>query len=58
MLENLDLVETNGCLSLVKRVRESNFESDWYDILLVYFQSDKRKIQASFMQWKFWMVEA
>ncbi|GFQ05951.1 protein far1-related sequence 7 [Phtheirospermum japonicum] len=40
-LENLDLVETNGGLSLVKRViRESNnIESDWYDLLLEYFQS-------------------
>ncbi|KAL8524809.1 hypothetical protein ACS0TY_014428 [Phlomoides rotata] len=39
MLENLDLVETNGGLSLVKRVRESNIGSDWYSVLLPYFQS-------------------
>lgn len=38
-LENLDLVEANGCLSLVKRGRESNIESDWYNSLLEYFQS-------------------
>lgn len=39
VLENLDLVETNGGLSLVKRVRESNIGSDWYNMLLEYFQS-------------------
>ncbi|KAK4425747.1 protein FAR1-RELATED SEQUENCE 7 [Sesamum alatum] len=39
VLENLDLVETNGGLSLVKRVRESNIGSDWYNVLLDYFQS-------------------
>lgn len=38
-LENLDLVETNGCLSLVKRCRESYIENDWYNVLLEYFQS-------------------
>ncbi|KAM7485175.1 hypothetical protein LguiA_001184 [Lonicera macranthoides] len=37
--ENLDLVEANGCLSLVKRGRESNIESDWYNVLLDYFQT-------------------
>ncbi|KAG6396289.1 hypothetical protein SASPL_142437 [Salvia splendens] len=39
MLENLDLVETNGGLSLVKRVSESNISSAWYTLLLEYFQS-------------------
>ncbi|GFQ01281.1 protein far1-related sequence 12 [Phtheirospermum japonicum] len=39
VLENLDLVETNGGLSLVKRVRESNVSSDWHSLLLDYFQS-------------------
>ncbi|PIN08514.1 hypothetical protein CDL12_18906 [Handroanthus impetiginosus] len=39
VLENLDLVETNGGLSLVKRVRESNISSDWYNLLLDYFQT-------------------
>ncbi|KAH6776949.1 FAR1-related sequence 7 [Perilla frutescens var. hirtella] len=39
MLENLDLVETNGGLSLVKRVSESNISSNWYTLLLEYFQS-------------------
>ncbi|KAL7123903.1 hypothetical protein ABFS83_14G013300 [Erythranthe nasuta] len=39
VLENLDLVETNGGLSLVKRVRESNINGDWYSVLLEYFQS-------------------
>ncbi|KAL7144614.1 hypothetical protein ABFS83_07G024300 [Erythranthe nasuta] len=39
ILENLDLVETNEGLSLVKRVRESNIGSDWYNMLLEYFQS-------------------
>ncbi|KAK4405660.1 protein FAR1-RELATED SEQUENCE 7 [Sesamum angolense] len=39
VLENLDLVETNGGLSLVKRVRESNIGSDWYNVVLDYFQS-------------------
>lgn len=38
-LENLDLVETNGGLSLVKRGRESNIGSDWYNVLFEYFQS-------------------
>ncbi|XP_075478015.1 protein FAR1-RELATED SEQUENCE 7-like isoform X1 [Primulina tabacum] len=39
VLENLDLVESNGGLSLVKRIRESNIGSDWYSMLLEYFQS-------------------
>ncbi|CAA0824990.1 Protein FAR1-RELATED SEQUENCE 7 [Striga hermonthica] len=39
VLENLDLVETNGGLSLVKRVRESIITGDWYSLLLDYFQS-------------------
>ncbi|KAL8486311.1 hypothetical protein ACS0TY_023133 [Phlomoides rotata] len=39
VLENLDLVETNGGLSLVRRVIESNITNDWYDLLLEYFQS-------------------
>ncbi|KAL3634607.1 hypothetical protein CASFOL_021661 [Castilleja foliolosa] len=39
MLENLDLVETNGGLSLVKRVQGSNVSSDWHSLLLDYFQS-------------------
>ncbi|EPS67201.1 hypothetical protein M569_07575, partial [Genlisea aurea] len=39
VLENLDLVETNGGLSLVKRVRESSIGDDWYTMLLDYFQS-------------------
>ncbi|KAL6526530.1 hypothetical protein OROGR_015620 [Orobanche gracilis] len=38
VLENLDLVETNGGLSLVKRV-QSNISGDWYNLLLDYFQS-------------------
>lgn len=43
VLENLDLVETNGGLSLVKRVRESRIDSDWYKVLLEYFQSRQAK---------------
>ncbi|XP_057771849.1 protein FAR1-RELATED SEQUENCE 7-like [Salvia miltiorrhiza] len=39
VLENLDLVETNGGLSLVKRGRESRIDNDWYSVLLEYFQS-------------------
>ncbi|XP_073132774.1 protein FAR1-RELATED SEQUENCE 12-like isoform X2 [Henckelia pumila] len=39
VLENLDLVETNGGLSLVKRVHESKIGTDWYNMLLEYFQS-------------------
>ncbi|KAL3641945.1 hypothetical protein CASFOL_012760 [Castilleja foliolosa] len=39
VLENLDLVETNGGLSLVKRVKESNVSSNWHSLLLDYFQS-------------------
>ncbi|XP_073053705.1 protein FAR1-RELATED SEQUENCE 7-like [Primulina eburnea] len=39
VLENLDLVETNGGLSLVKRVHESKIGCDWYNMLLEYFQS-------------------
>lgn len=38
-LESLDLVEANGGLSLVSRGRESNVGSDWYNMLLDYFQS-------------------
>ncbi|KAL8105212.1 protein FAR1-RELATED SEQUENCE 7-like [Apium graveolens] len=38
-LENLDLVESNGGFSLAKRGRESNIGSDWYGLLLEYFQS-------------------
>uniref|UniRef100_A0A5B7AI90 Protein FAR1-RELATED SEQUENCE n=1 Tax=Davidia involucrata TaxID=16924 RepID=A0A5B7AI90_DAVIN len=38
-LENVDLLETNDGLSLVKRGRESNIGSDWYHVLLEYFQS-------------------
>ncbi|CAL5413275.1 unnamed protein product [Camellia sinensis] len=38
-LENLDLVETNGGINLVKRGRQSNVGSDWYPVLLDYFQS-------------------
>ncbi|KAL8105209.1 protein FAR1-RELATED SEQUENCE 7-like [Apium graveolens] len=38
-LENLDLVETNGAFSLVKKGRGSNVGSDWYDVLLEYFQA-------------------
>lgn len=38
-LENLDLVETDGGLSLIKRGRESNIESEWYNVLFEYFQS-------------------
>jgi hypothetical protein len=37
--ENLDLVEQNGCLSLVKRGRESNIGADWYNMLFDYFQT-------------------
>ncbi|KAL3508002.1 hypothetical protein ACH5RR_033384 [Cinchona calisaya] len=38
-LENLDLVETNGGLSLVRRGRENNIGSHWYNVFLEYFQS-------------------
>ncbi|XP_024996074.1 protein FAR1-RELATED SEQUENCE 7-like [Cynara cardunculus var. scolymus] len=38
-LENLDLLETNGGLSLVKRDRGSGIGSRWYSVLLEYFQS-------------------
>ncbi|KAK1430838.1 hypothetical protein QVD17_13880 [Tagetes erecta] len=38
-LENLDLLETNGGLSLVKRERVSEIGSLWYDVLLEYFQT-------------------
>lgn len=38
-LENLDLLETNGGLSLVKRDRGSGIGSRWYDVLLEYFQN-------------------
>ncbi|KAK6146121.1 hypothetical protein DH2020_019990 [Rehmannia glutinosa] len=48
VLENLDLVETNGGLSLVKRVRESNISSDWYNLLLEYFQSQQAEDMGFF----------
>ncbi|KAI5654216.1 hypothetical protein M9H77_31403 [Catharanthus roseus] len=38
-LENLDLVETNGGLSLVSRCRVSNIGNEWYNVLLEYFQT-------------------
>ncbi|KAK9077714.1 hypothetical protein SSX86_006051 [Deinandra increscens subsp. villosa] len=38
-LENLDLFETNGGLSLVKRDRGSGIGSRWYDVLLEHFQT-------------------
>ncbi|KAI3690601.1 hypothetical protein L2E82_48726 [Cichorium intybus] len=38
-LENLDLLETNGGLSLVSRDRGSGIGSRWYNVLLEYFQS-------------------
>lgn len=38
-LENLDLFETNGGLSLVRRGRDGSVGSDWYSMLLEYFQS-------------------
>ncbi|KAK9065569.1 hypothetical protein SSX86_014970 [Deinandra increscens subsp. villosa] len=38
-LENLDLLETNGGLSLVKRDRGSGIGNQWYDMLLEYFQT-------------------
>lgn len=38
-LDNLDLLETNGGLSLVKRDRGSGIGSRWYNVLLEYFQS-------------------
>ncbi|XP_059632603.1 protein FAR1-RELATED SEQUENCE 7-like [Cornus florida] len=38
-LENVDLLETNYGLGLVKRGRESNIGSDWYHMFLEYFQS-------------------
>ncbi|KAM3340118.1 protein FAR1-RELATED SEQUENCE 7 [Capsicum galapagoense] len=38
-LENMDLVESNGGLSLVTRSRESRIGSDWYNELFDYFQS-------------------
>lgn len=38
-LENLDLLETNGGLSLVQRDRGSGIGPRWYNVLLEYFQS-------------------
>ncbi|XP_059296342.1 protein FAR1-RELATED SEQUENCE 7-like [Lycium ferocissimum] len=38
-LENMDLVELNGGLSLVTRSRESEIGSDWYNELFDYFQA-------------------
>ncbi|KAM7462991.1 hypothetical protein LguiA_031112 [Lonicera macranthoides] len=38
-LENLDLFDGNGGLGLVKRGRESNIGSDWYNVILKYFES-------------------
>ncbi|KAK4377690.1 hypothetical protein RND71_003986 [Anisodus tanguticus] len=38
-LENMDLVESNGGLSLVTRSRESKIGSDWYNELFDYFQA-------------------
>lgn len=38
-LENMDLVESNGGLSLVARSRESRIGSDWYNELFDYFQA-------------------
>ncbi|XP_052207985.1 protein FAR1-RELATED SEQUENCE 7-like [Diospyros lotus] len=38
-LENLDLAETNGGLNLARGVRQSIIGSDWYPVLLEYFQS-------------------
>lgn len=38
-LENLDLLETNGGLSLVTRDRGSGIGSQWYNVLLDYFQT-------------------
>ncbi|CAH1427685.1 unnamed protein product [Lactuca virosa] len=38
-LDNLDLLETNGGLSLVERDRGSGIGSRWYNVLLEYFQS-------------------
>ncbi|KAD6453838.1 hypothetical protein R6Q59_015627 [Mikania micrantha] len=38
-LENLDLLETNGGLSLVKRDRGSGIGTRWYNVLLEYFQT-------------------
>ncbi|KAA8527536.1 hypothetical protein F0562_034749 [Nyssa sinensis] len=38
-LEDVDLLEENDGLSLVKRGRVSNIGSDWYHVLLEYFQS-------------------
>ncbi|XP_059650396.1 protein FAR1-RELATED SEQUENCE 7-like [Cornus florida] len=37
--ENMDVLETNGGVTLVKRGRESNIGNDWYHLLLDYFQS-------------------
>lgn len=48
VLENLDLVETNGGLSLVKRVRESNISSNWYSLLLEYFQAKQAEDMGFF----------
>ncbi|XP_019264527.1 PREDICTED: protein FAR1-RELATED SEQUENCE 7-like [Nicotiana attenuata] len=39
VLENMDLVELNGGLSLVTRGRESRIGSDWYNELFEYFQA-------------------
>ncbi|XP_071730390.1 protein FAR1-RELATED SEQUENCE 7-like [Rutidosis leptorrhynchoides] len=38
-LENLDLLETNGGLSLVTRDRGGGIGSRWYNVLLEYFQT-------------------
>ncbi|XAR48701.1 hypothetical protein NMG60_11031600 [Bertholletia excelsa] len=38
-LDNLDLGEANGCPNLAKRGRKSNIGSDWYPVLVDYFQS-------------------
>ncbi|XAR48702.1 hypothetical protein NMG60_11031604 [Bertholletia excelsa] len=38
-LDNLDLAEANGRLKLAKRGRKSNIGSDWYPVLVDYFQS-------------------
>ncbi|XAR57155.1 hypothetical protein NMG60_11025195 [Bertholletia excelsa] len=38
-LDNLDLAEANGVLTLAKRGRQSSIGSDWYPLLIDYFQS-------------------
>ncbi|XP_019180804.1 PREDICTED: protein FAR1-RELATED SEQUENCE 7 [Ipomoea nil] len=38
-LDNLDFIDSNGDLTIVVRGRESKIGSDWYAVLLEYFQT-------------------